>query len=143
MVSISVLSKDVEAHRKQIGEILGTASEQAGHSFAPTVLDLTANIDGVEVGGLSGQLIYGWLWIMLLGVGTAHRGRGVGQALIEEAEAFARAHGAIGMNVDTFAYQAPGFYERLGFTEVSRLSGPVPAEDRIYFVKRLSSGEPR
>lgn len=44
---------------------------------------------------------------------------------------------AAGVHVDTFAYQAPGFYERLGYQEVTRLSGPEQAEDRVYFVKRF------
>ena len=137
MVRISPLSKDLEPHRRRIGEILSAASKHAGHPFAPTNVDLTASLDGAEVGGLSGQLLYGWLWIMLLGVDPAHRGDGVGHALVAEAEAYARSRGAIGMNVDTFAYQAPGFYERLGFVEVSRLPGPVPAEDRVFFAKRF------
>lgn len=137
MVSVSIITTDAEAHRRGLGEVLDAASEKAGHPYAPKRLDLAARIEGSDVGGLSGQLLFGWLWIMLLAVGPDHRGRGVGRALIAEAEAQARARGALGMNTDTFAYQAPGFYERLGFLEVSRLPGSVPVEDRIYFVKQF------
>ena len=117
--------------------MLSAAAEGAGHAFEPEILDLVAYMDGNEVGGLSGQLTYGWFWIMLLAVEPEYRGRGVGTALVEKAEAFAREHNGLGVHVDTFAYQAPGFYEHLGYQEVSRLPGPEAAEDRIYFVKRF------
>lgn len=137
MVSVFVITAEGEAHRRGVGATLSAAAEDAGHPFEPQILDLAAHIDGVEAGGLSGQLTYGWFWIMLLAVEPEYRGRGVGQALVEKAETFTREHNGLGLHVDTFAYQAPGFYERIGYQEVSRLSGSEPAEDRVYFVKRF------
>ena len=137
MISLSVITSEEEAHRRGIGATLSAAAEDAGHPFQPQILDLAARIDGVEVGGLSGQLTYGWFWIMLLAVKPEYRGRGVGQALVGRAEAFTRDGNGLGLHVDTFAHQAPGFYVRLGYQEVSRLPGPKAAEDRVYFVKRF------
>lgn len=137
MIYVSVVASDGESHRHTIGAMLSAAAKDAGHPFEPQILDLAAHIDEIEAGGLSGQLTYGWFWIMLLAVEPEYRGYGVGKALVEKAEAFAREHNGLGVHVDTFAYQAPGFYERLGYQEVSRLPGPRVVEDRVYFVKRF------
>ena len=80
MVSVSVITIDGKRHRRGIGAMLSAAAEDARHPFEPEILDLTARIDEVEVGGLSGQLTYGWFWVMLLAVEPEYRGRGVGQA---------------------------------------------------------------
>ncbi|MEM1046776.1 MAG: GNAT family N-acetyltransferase [Pseudomonadota bacterium] len=137
MLTVEPVSGDPERHRKRVGDLLGAASKAAGYPFEPQPVDLVANLDGTEIGGLAGQIIYGWLWVMLLAVDPAARGRGIGTALMQKAEALAREQGAVGINVDTFAFQAPDFYLRLGFVEVSRLTGPTPPEDRIFYTKRL------
>jgi len=135
VLNISFVSENAEAFRNRLGEVLGAASIDAGYPFEPLPVDLVATLDAEEVGGLSGQLLYGWLWIMLLGVKPAFRRLNVGSTLLAKAESHAREQDALGMNVDTFAYQAPDFYRRHGFEEAQRLSGPVRALDRIYFVK--------
>lgn len=137
MVEIHVFDGDANAHQGKIAEILNVHSREAGHPWAPEAVNLYATVDAAPAGGLAGQLLYGWLWVMLLAVEPAFRGRGVGSGLLAEAETIARAKGAIGVNVDTFGFQAADFYLGLGYQEVSRLEGPTPEEDRIFFVKRL------
>ena len=46
---------------------------------------------------------------------------GLGSALIERAEALARAKDCVGMWLDTYTYQAPDFYPRHGFEEFGRI----------------------
>ena len=38
------------------------------------------------------------------------------------------------------AFQAPGFYQRLGFTECGRIRDDPPGHDRIFYVKRFADG---
>jgi GNAT superfamily N-acetyltransferase len=42
-------------------------------------------------------------------------GKVVGKALMAQAENIARANGCIGLWLDTYEFQARGFYEKLGF----------------------------
>lgn len=132
-----VVATDEAVHRKEVADTLSVFAQSAGHPFEPEPVDLRAMHGETLLGGLAGQIIYGWLWIMLLAVAPEARGKGVGAALMARAEALARDKGAFGVNVDTFAFQAPGFYERLGYEEVSRLTGGPPEEERIYFAKRF------
>jgi ribosomal protein S18 acetylase RimI-like enzyme len=53
------------------------------------------------------------------------------------AEAEARRRGLTGIWLDTWTFQAPGFYRKLGFAEVGRIPNYPPGHDRIFFMKRL------
>ena len=77
--------------------------------------------DGRVVGGLRGFVFLYWLRIEVLFVDEASRGAGVGTALLLEAERFAREIGAKNAAVETFEWQAPGFYTKHGYVEAARL----------------------
>jgi len=53
------------------------------------------------------------------------------------AEAAARAQGCRGAYLDAFTFQAPKFYERLGYQEFGRLDDFPPGHARIWFTKAL------
>jgi GNAT superfamily N-acetyltransferase len=63
------------------------------------------------------------------------RGRSVGRALVDEAEAWARDEGLTGMRVRSNVVReaAHGFYSRLGYVEI---------KSQAVFHKRLAEGEP-
>lgn len=90
------------------------------------------------VGGLWGRIEYGYLFIEMLAMGPA-RGEGLGRKAMEMAEAEARERGLLGMWLDTWTFQAPGFYEKLGFSEFGRVTGYPPGHARIFYVKRLTA----
>ena len=90
------------------------------------------------VAGLAGETYCGWLFIRYLWVSESLRGRGVGRELMVHAEARARDRGCHSAWVDTFSFQAPGFYEKLGYEEFGRLDYP-PDHRRHFLKKRLIS----
>lgn len=90
---------------------------------------------GRVTGGLWGHTLFQWLSIEMLIVPDSRRGQGIGSALVMAAEAEARARGCIGALVDTFSFQAPSFYQRLGFTVFGTLDDYPPGDSRIYFRK--------
>ena len=90
------------------------------------------------VGGLWGRMAYRYLFVELLATGPA-RGQGIGRQLMEMAEAQARAQGLLGMWLDTWTFQAPSFYQKLGFEECGRIKDYPPGHDRIFFVKRFGA----
>lgn len=87
-------------------------------------------------GGVSGRTVYRQFLIDLLWVTEDARGCGLGRQLMAAAEAEARRRGCIAAQVDTLAFQAPGFYERLGFETVGRVSGLPDSPERYFLLKR-------
>jgi len=92
---------------------------------------------GFVVGGCHGELVGTELFVVWLWVAEEHRGEGEGARLLERAEREAAARGALRATVDTYAFQAPGFYRRAGYTELSRIEDYSLGHARIWFRKEL------
>ena len=92
---------------------------------------------GRLLGGLILQSYWKESYVELLWLSDRARGRGTGRRLIEEAERRARRRGSLLIHLNTYSFQAPGFYEKLGFKRVGGMSGSPPGESRHFYVKRL------
>jgi GNAT superfamily N-acetyltransferase len=90
-------------------------------------------------GGLWGESSYHWLYIQMLVVSGKYRERGLGSALMKKAETIARSRGYLGIRVETFSFQAPGFYEKLGYKPFGTLSNYPRGHRTIYYFKALST----
>ena len=101
---------------------------------------LTASVTGDAgelVAGLSGHTWGGCCTIVLLWVDESMRGHGVGRALMEAAEREAIRRGCRQMVTSTHSFQAPRFYEKLGFRRLAVIpNNPAGYEDFIY-IKEL------
>jgi GNAT superfamily N-acetyltransferase len=95
------------------------------------------NRSGDVVGGLWGETGYGFLFVELLALGPA-KGAGLGRKVMLLAEAEAKRRGLVGIWLDTWTFQAPGFYAKLGFVECGRITDYPPGHDRIFYVKRFT-----
>jgi ribosomal protein S18 acetylase RimI-like enzyme len=82
--------------------------------YSPVNLFLRDAGDEV-MGGLLAAVWGGVLFIRILWVSETLRGRGFGRRLMEMAERRAVERGCRHIFVDTFSFQAPGFYEKLGY----------------------------
>ena len=102
-------------------------------------LVLAVEDDGAVVGGLWGRTAYSWLFVELLVVPESLRGRGLGTELMARAEAEAIARGCHGAWLDTFEFQARGFYERLGYECFGELKD-YPAGSARYFMRKTLGG---
>jgi GNAT superfamily N-acetyltransferase len=89
------------------------------------------------VGGVTGETFFGWLFIALLWIAEEHRGKGFGRSLMEMVEEEARRRGASNAYVDTFSFQAPGFYEKLGYRAFGRLDDFPAGHHRLWMTKAL------
>lgn len=95
---------------------------------------------GHTVGGLWGKTLFGWLQIELLFVPEAMRGGAVGRALMRQAEALAIERACIGAWVDTYSFQARGFYEMLGYRLVGTIDDCPPGGAHHFLQKRFQPG---
>jgi len=86
--------------------------------------------------GLIGNCYAGWLFVNLLWIEAGLRRAGIGTRLIAEAERHALEFGCHSAWLDTFSFQGPEFYPRLGYREFARLDYP-PGHERIFFRKQL------
>ena len=107
-------------------------------SFA-TIGLMLKNPAGKTDGGLTARIGFGWMFVELLFVPERLRGQGAGRQLMEEAETVARQHGCIGIWLDTFTFQAPGFYQKLGYTVFGEIENYPPGSSRYFLHKHLSS----
>ncbi|MGB0954507.1 MAG: GNAT family N-acetyltransferase [Panacagrimonas sp.] len=89
------------------------------------------------IGGLLGEWRSYWLHVDILVVTDAWRGKGLGSALMAEAETAARKKQYRGLFLDTFEFQAPGFYEKLGFSRFGSIKDFCDGHDRHFYEKRL------
>ncbi|HLI51381.1 MAG TPA: GNAT family N-acetyltransferase [Thermomicrobiaceae bacterium] len=93
---------------------------------------------GEIAGGLVGMTFWGWLHIELLWVREDLRHTGYGRRLVEEAEAEARRRGCRRAFVATESFQAPGFYQSLGYVVYAELPDLPPGFVRYYLKKDLT-----
>jgi ribosomal protein S18 acetylase RimI-like enzyme len=77
------------------------------------------------------------LYIDVLWIDEQFRGQGHGRALIEEAERIAKEHGCAFAHTTTFSYQAPKFYQRLGYTIFAAMDDYPDGIVQYFLKKRL------
>jgi GNAT superfamily N-acetyltransferase len=110
---------------------------QAGDARVRPVAIVVENADGAVAGGLWGRMGYDWMFIELLVVPEAARGSGLGRQLMAQAEAMAQSEGCTGIWLDTYEFQARGFYEKLGFSLFGTLDDYPAGHHRYFLMKRL------
>ncbi|WP_312272132.1 GNAT family N-acetyltransferase [Pseudomonas sp.] len=125
----SAILKPLRAHNHS------KAGDPKPESIALLVRDENTN---EVIGGLYGEIYYRWLFIELLAIPEETRGQGIGSRLVDMAEDVARERSCVGIWLDTFDFQAPGFYQKHGFTEFGHLDSFPPEHTRFFFQKRLS-----
>lgn len=89
-------------------------------------------------GGLIAQTWWDMLEVQYLWIDELYRGKGYGKEMMLMAEANAKQKGCHKAYVDTFDFQAKGFYEKLGYKEWGSLDGFAGKFKRIYLQKSLN-----
>lgn len=90
------------------------------------------------VGGLMGKTHWGWLFISHLWVAEGLRGQGYGKQLLLKAEQAAKQRGCSHAYLDTFSFQALGFYQRLDYKIFGVLQDYPPGHARYFLQKQLN-----
>ena len=92
---------------------------------------------GAFVGGLLGFTHWNHFFVSALYVHQQFRKEGIGRELMKRAEALALEQGCDVIYLDSFDYQAPEFYEKLGFKVFGKLEDYPPGHQRFYLMKRI------
>lgn len=111
--------------------------EQAGDNKFQRLCFVLHAPDQEIVGGVLGEVYWGWLYVDLLWVKEELRGRGYGLRLLTHAEDEARQRGAKNAYLDTFSFQVPDFYKHHGYQVFGELKDFPPGNQRYFLRKQL------
>jgi GNAT superfamily N-acetyltransferase len=105
--------------------------QQTGRGDGRWLAIFVRDADKAIMAGLSGWTWAGWLKVANLWVRDDVRRRGHGSALLKVAEKEAAARGCTRATLDTYSFQAPLFYQRLGYKIVAAVDD-LPAGHKHY-----------
>lgn len=128
----------LEDIRKEIvAPLVAYNTAQAGPSQGRPLVIVVRDTQGAIVGGLWGNTAFEWLFTQLLVVPESARQQGLGSRLMHMAEAEAVARGCHHAWLDTFEFQARGFYEKLGYECFGELKDYPTGFSRYFMQKSL------
>ncbi|MET0604969.1 MAG: GNAT family N-acetyltransferase [Beijerinckiaceae bacterium] len=126
-----------ETKRAVLKGLIGYNRSKLGKRGHATLTVSIRNRKGAIAGGLVGSIWLDWLYVNLVFIDDRYRGGGAGRRLITTAEEEARRRGATHVYLDSFTFQAPDFYKKLGYREFGRLQDFPPGHDRVFLTKAL------
>ncbi|KQM33140.1 GNAT family N-acetyltransferase [Sphingomonas sp. Leaf10] len=137
-MTVEVVANPGEGEREAILRILSAHNDAAvGSTERRQVAIVVREETGTITGGLWGKIGYRWLFVEFLAVSPERKRQGIGRDLMQRAEALAREAGCIGIWLDTFSFQARGFYEKLGFAHFGTIDDFPPGHSRFFLSKRI------
>ncbi|MGR5160198.1 GNAT family N-acetyltransferase [Vibrio owensii] len=87
------------------------------------------------VGGILGEVKWGWLHVEGLWVSESVRSKGLGSKLLTHLEKFALSKGISNFRLETTSFQALDFYKKQGYTIFGELDD-MPPNYTSYFLKK-------
>jgi len=112
-------------------------NQQVGDDHAKNLCFVIKNEKDEILGGVIGTTYWDWLSVELMWIREDLRGQGLGQRLLQMAEDVGRKRGAKQALLDTFSFQAPGFYKKNGYKVFGQLDDFPQGHQRYFMTKAL------
>ena len=113
---------------------IATAAIDASRDIAVFLHDAQGSLMGGVVGTIWGQCVeINYLWVH-----PSLRGNGYGSRLLQTLEQEARAQQCHSAILDTYSFQAPDFYQRLGYEVFGVIEGYPEGYQKLFLKKRLA-----
>jgi GNAT superfamily N-acetyltransferase len=135
-IRISV-EADTEASRFLTSELLRSNTERIGDGKIEVICIAARNAENDIVGGVHGELYWGWLNILVLWVTPSLRRHGLATRLLAQLEDEAVARRCHGIYLDTFTFQSPSVYLKLGYEVFGTLEHFPSGHSRQFLRKQL------
>ena len=113
---------------------IATAAMDTSREVAVWLHDAHGSLRGGIVGTIWGRCVE----IKYLWVHPSLRGRGYGRRLLQTLEQEARAQQCHAAILDTYSFQAPDFYQRLGYEVFGVIDGYPRGYQKVFLKKRLA-----
>jgi GNAT superfamily N-acetyltransferase len=124
----AILSEGLNAHNH----------EAAGYTDRQPLSVLVKDAEsGKVIGGVIGRTSFGLLFIDIVYLPRSLRGRDIGTRMLDMAEAEGRRRGCRAAVLYTISFQAPRFYERLGWRVFGEIPCDPPGTSRVFMTKNL------
>lgn len=88
------------------------------------------------IGGIYGKIAWQWLYIDLLWVHPEYRQAGLGKTLMQAIEKEANARDIFAYYVSTASFQAPVFYQKMGYQICGEIKDLPPGYTTYYLKKQ-------
>jgi ribosomal protein S18 acetylase RimI-like enzyme len=137
VIEPTIVPATPEEERDFTDRLIAFNAAKAGPEDVVRVRLALKDKDGVLRGGLSAARSWGTFLIDVLWVDDELRGQGFGSQLLAEAEKQALQLECTSVKLETFSFQAQGFYERHGYCLVGRIENWPPGGHLSQMVKVL------
>jgi len=131
------LSTELSAKAEAAEALYRHNVEETGTDDRAPIGAALCDASGGAVGGLWGRTELGLLFLDMLFLTEALRGRSYGSQLLRCVEQEAKRRGCTQAVVETSSFQAPNFYRRHGYEEFGKVSFGIEPHTRIFLRKRL------
>ena len=109
-----------------------------GFNLNEKVSSFVKNENNMTVGGILGEINWGWLYVKGLWVSEPYRSKGLGTMLLQKLEVYTRSKGVSNFRLETTSFQALAFYEKQGYILFGQLPD-MPPNFTSYFLKKQSN----
>lgn len=89
------------------------------------------------IGGAVGIIRFGWYFLEDLWIDENYRKNNIGTKIIKMIEECAKKNKALGVRMNTWSFQARGFYEKMGYTVYATFEDCPPGTIDYYLKKRF------
>ena len=131
------LTENSEEGRSIIDALINFNIEQVGPNDYRMLNVFVRDSTGQIVGGMVGSTYWGWLSIAYFWIHHSWRGKGLGTAILRNAEEEAIRRGCYSAQVTTFSFQNPEFYKANGYESFATLEDFPFGHRQYFFRKRL------
>ncbi|WP_175986844.1 GNAT family N-acetyltransferase [Bacillus sp. Marseille-Q1617] len=129
------VQEDSDYIRKKLIEYNMSAINEEVKTPLEKVSFVLRNDQDEIVGGVVGETFWHHLHIDFLWVAEEYRKEGYGVQLIERIEGYAKERGCYLVILNTFSFQAPDFYKKMGYREFGMLKD-FPKGARQHFMEK-------
>ncbi|OPA73312.1 hypothetical protein BVG16_29350 [Paenibacillus selenitireducens] len=135
-ISESWIEKENSIVRQHL--IAYNLSQVSGLTDNVGTIEITMSDDNdVVVAGITASIYWKQMHVDFLWVDESLRGQHKGSELLAKAEDIARQHHCRYIQLDTFSFQAPDFYQKRGYTVFGILEDSPCDGAKQYFLKKI------
>ena len=130
-----------ESANEDIDEFIANETRRYNSEFVPDDFEFLSvycrDTENNIIGGLTGKTYWNFLEVGFLWVHQNERNSRIASELLNLAEVEAKQRGCEFSMLDTYEFQALGFYKKQGYSEFGRLHGYCGKYERYYLKKTI------
>jgi len=115
----------------------GFNEQHTGTLFREKISSFVKDENNQTVGGILGEIKWGWLYIEGLWVSDNVRSNGLGSKLLKQLEAYAQSKGITNYRLETTSFQALPFYQKQGYVIFGELPDMPPSHTSFFLKKQI------